>query len=180
MRVEQSRRTESEAKYQAMVEQVPAVAYTWDPAHEPGTVPATYISPQIERLLGFTTQQWIEDPSCGAARSTTATSTACSRPGTRRSRRAIGSRWSTASTLRPARTVGPPRGKPVYGRDGTRYRGVLYDVTSEHETQQALRALEERFRRLVEQTPGITYIEDAATEETLYISPQVEDVYGYV
>ena len=56
---------------------------------------------------------------------------------------------------------------------------MLYDVTSEHETQQALRALEERFRRLVEQTPGITYIEDAATEETLYISPQVEDVYGY-
>ena len=61
-RDEQHRRTETEAKYQTLVEQVPAVAYAWDPAHEPGTVPAAYISPQIERLLGFTAQQWIEDP----------------------------------------------------------------------------------------------------------------------
>ena len=45
-----------------MIEQVPAVAYAWDPAIEPGAAPAAYISPQIERLLGFTADQWLEDP----------------------------------------------------------------------------------------------------------------------
>lgn len=179
-RVERSRRTESEAKYQAMVEQVPAVAYTWDPAHEPGTVPAAYISPQIERLLGFTTQRWIEDPELWGRqvhdddldRVLSAWHEAVE----------AGDRFSAEYRIRTAtgeEVWVRDEASPSHSRDGTRYRGVLYDVTSEHETQQALRALEERFRRLVEQTPGITYIEDAATEETLYISPQVEDVYGY-
>ncbi len=179
-RVEQHRRTETEAKYQTMIEQVPAVAYTWDPAHWPGTAPAAYISPQIERLLGFTAQQWIEDPELWGRqvhrddidRVLSAWSDAIE----------AGERFSVEYRIRTA------TGDEVWVRDvaspatadeGMRYRGVMLDVTSEHETQQALRSLEERFRRLVEQTPGITYIEDAVTEENLYISPQVEDVYGY-
>jgi PAS domain S-box-containing protein len=179
-RDEQHRRTETEAKYQTLVEQVPAVAYTWDPAHEPGTVPAAYISPQIERLLGFTAQQWIEDPELWG-RLVHVEDLALVLSAWREAVEA-GERFMVEYRIRTA------TGEEVWVRDeaslshseeGTRYRGVMVDVTSEHETQQALRSLEERFRRLVEQTPGITYIEDAATEETLYISPQVEDVYGY-
>jgi len=105
-RDEQHRRTETESKYQTLVEQVPAVAYAWDPAHEPGTVPAVYISPQIERLLGFTAQQWMEDPELWGRLCTTMTSITCSRHGVRRSRWASGSSSSTASAPRPARKSG--------------------------------------------------------------------------
>jgi PAS domain-containing protein len=61
-RRDQHRLVETEAMYQAMVEQVPAVAYSWDPAYEPGSAPASYISPQIERLLGFGADRWLDEP----------------------------------------------------------------------------------------------------------------------
>ncbi|MDH5225526.1 MAG: hypothetical protein OEW46_12240, partial [Actinomycetota bacterium] len=61
-RTERTRRSETETKYQAMIEQVPAVAYTWEPVPSPGAAPAAYVSPQIERLLGFDVERWLVDP----------------------------------------------------------------------------------------------------------------------
>lgn len=49
---------EAEARYRALVEQLPAIAYI-DPVDEEGTV---YISPQTETILGYTPQEWYEDP----------------------------------------------------------------------------------------------------------------------
>lgn len=50
---------ESEARYRRVVEQVPAVTYSWSltPARE-----LLYISPQIEWLLGYSTEEWRRDP----------------------------------------------------------------------------------------------------------------------
>ena len=42
------------ARFQAMVEQVPAIAYTWDTTLPTGEAPAVYISPQLESMLGYT------------------------------------------------------------------------------------------------------------------------------
>ena len=64
--------------------------------------------------------------------------------------------------------------------NGIRYHGVMYDVSSEHEVRQALRAAEERFRHLVEQLPAVVYVD--ATDElatALYVSPQYERLTGY-
>jgi len=48
-----------EARYRALVEQVPAVIFM---AHlDRGTAEA-YVSPQIEAALGFSQQEWLEDP----------------------------------------------------------------------------------------------------------------------
>src|ERR1043165_8402486 len=44
-------RQEAEDRYRTIVERVPAVAYVWDSAFEPGSAPVAYISPQIEGLL---------------------------------------------------------------------------------------------------------------------------------
>jgi PAS domain S-box-containing protein len=49
---------ESEAKYRALVEQIPAITYVVSP--DVGV--ATYVSPQIERLLGFTPEEWLSSP----------------------------------------------------------------------------------------------------------------------
>ncbi|MBF0476169.1 MAG: response regulator [Deltaproteobacteria bacterium] len=50
---------ESEAKYRALVEQIPAVVYLGAP-DGPGRI--LYISPQIELLSGFSAGQWTTDP----------------------------------------------------------------------------------------------------------------------
>jgi diguanylate cyclase (GGDEF)-like protein/PAS domain S-box-containing protein len=62
--VSQERRREREAsaaerKYRELVERLPVVTYV----AEPGEVGAwIYISPQIERIMGYTPQEWMADP----------------------------------------------------------------------------------------------------------------------
>jgi PAS domain S-box-containing protein len=50
---------EVEARYRAMVEDLPAIHYVIDAAPPNRTV---YISPQVRHILGFTPEQWIADP----------------------------------------------------------------------------------------------------------------------
>jgi diguanylate cyclase (GGDEF)-like protein/PAS domain S-box-containing protein len=50
---------EATAKYRVLVEQIPAIVYV-DVADE--TMATTYVSPQIESLLGITPQEYIDDP----------------------------------------------------------------------------------------------------------------------
>ncbi|HVF08962.1 MAG TPA: PAS domain-containing protein, partial [Actinomycetota bacterium] len=67
-RAERRRRTEAEATYQTMIEHAPVVAYTWHHAEGAGGSAMSYISPQIERLVGFTPQRWLEDPNLWRSR----------------------------------------------------------------------------------------------------------------
>jgi PAS domain S-box-containing protein len=53
------RRAEAEARYRALVEQTPAIAYI--DAIE-GPVSTLYISPQTTEILGYTPEEWYEDP----------------------------------------------------------------------------------------------------------------------
>ena len=48
-----------EAKYRALVEQIPAVVFM---AFLDEAVGEAYVSPQIERVLGFTQEEWLQDP----------------------------------------------------------------------------------------------------------------------
>ncbi len=48
-----------EAKYRALVEQIPAVVFM---AYLDKGIGEAYVSPQIEEALGFTQQEWLEDP----------------------------------------------------------------------------------------------------------------------
>jgi PAS domain S-box-containing protein len=48
----------NEARYRALVEQIPAIAYTNSATQIGHTI---YISPQIKTILGFDPQEWIED-----------------------------------------------------------------------------------------------------------------------
>jgi len=48
----------AEAEYRTLVEQLPAITYRWSiEADSTG-----YISPQVERLLGYTPEEWMADP----------------------------------------------------------------------------------------------------------------------
>ncbi|MEX0651368.1 MAG: PAS domain-containing protein, partial [Actinomycetota bacterium] len=182
-RADRGRGAEAETKYKAMTEHVPVVAYTWDLA-ETGTAAMSYISPQIEGLLGFTAEWWLEDQK---------------RWRTRVHPDDIGdvlSTWNGAVETRSRfaaeyrmRTLA---GEEIWVRDeaspatdgaATRYRGVLYDVTAERESQQKVLEAEQRYRSLVERLPAVTYrsdVEDRVEGDRVdYVSPQVLEVTGY-
>jgi PAS domain S-box-containing protein len=48
-----------EAKYRALVEQIPAVVFM---ASLDDGIGEAYVSPQIEQVLGFTQEEWLQDP----------------------------------------------------------------------------------------------------------------------
>jgi PAS domain-containing protein len=48
-----------EARYRALVEQIPAIVFM---AYLDRGIGEAYVSPQIEETLGFTQQEWLEDP----------------------------------------------------------------------------------------------------------------------
>jgi PAS domain S-box-containing protein len=57
----ETRRPSLEAKYRALVEQIPAIVF-W--AHLDKGSCEVYVSPQIETALGFSQSGWLEDPVC--------------------------------------------------------------------------------------------------------------------
>lgn len=54
-----ARQAEAEARYRALVEQLPAIAYVVDLGAGGRTI---HISPQVESLLGFSAAEWLADP----------------------------------------------------------------------------------------------------------------------
>ena len=56
---------EAEGRYRTLVEQLPAVSYIAEPGAK-GTW--QYVSPQLERLLGFSQEEWTADPTLWARR----------------------------------------------------------------------------------------------------------------
>jgi diguanylate cyclase (GGDEF)-like protein/PAS domain S-box-containing protein len=58
-RAAEARMLESEARYRALVEQLPSATYMYVVRERAQT---TYMSPQIERLTGFPAQAWLDDP----------------------------------------------------------------------------------------------------------------------
>src|SRR5918997_259375 len=54
---------ETEVRFRAMVEQMPAITYTQveDPSTETG-YRDVYVSPQTERLLGMPPEEWVSNP----------------------------------------------------------------------------------------------------------------------
>ena len=308
----EARAAEAEERYRTLVERVPAIAYSWDTAFAPGTAPADYISPQVERLIGVRAQDWLDDPTAWAGRvhpndldritsawdAATAAGVAFSeeyrlrtssgawlwvrddanpvgpgahgapiyqgviiditerrtaeeevRSAERRWRLllehlpmvayqvsfdeagAAVDRWVAGGIYRlvgltalewladsdvwddliheddrddvldawkDLKTHGAPfdrqyrlrrrDGEVVWvhdraviaEREGVRViEGAFADITARHDAEVALAAAEDRFRTLVEQLPAITFIEDIETGANLYVSPQIEDVYGY-
>jgi PAS domain S-box-containing protein len=54
---------EAEEKYRRLIEQIPAVTYIDEvPEDDPSDLSPVYISPQIERLLGYEPEEWVRDP----------------------------------------------------------------------------------------------------------------------
>ncbi|HEV8564042.1 MAG TPA: PAS domain-containing protein, partial [Actinomycetota bacterium] len=176
----------AENRYRTLVERVPAVAYIWDSGYELGSQPASYISPRIEELVGFTAAEWIRDPGLWARRV---------HPDdlervleSRRDAVRLGE--SFTAHYRMVRADGElvwVRDEAVPVSEGARglpvYQGVILDVTAHKDAEARLVTAEAELRRLVEQLPVVTYLGNARTSDgerwLRYIAPGVAELTGY-
>jgi PAS domain S-box-containing protein len=177
----ESRAIETEARYRALVEQLPVIVYS-----EPvvgNDLMSMYISPRIEDVLGVTAAAWMESPEVWYE---------TMHPDDRGRVRAEDERTEASGAPFSAeyRSVSPD-GRTIWFRDEARlvrdetgaplfWQGVMFDVTAEREAQHLLSEAEARFRALVEHTPAITYIDALeGPDPAVYISPQTTEVLGY-
>jgi PAS domain S-box-containing protein len=180
---ETRRRIELEQRYRLLVEGSPAVIYEWRPARHGRDGDGVFVSPQIERLFGFSPAEWIgppdrwagslhpEDRDAVLARTEEAARTGATLNVEYRAFRRDGRMLWIHDESHPVET--DPTGRP------TLVQGVMVDITRTKEAEENVRAAEERFRAIVEHIPAAVYLDRPdGSMETVYISPQVEAVMG--
>ncbi|HEX6845130.1 MAG TPA: PAS domain-containing protein, partial [Actinomycetota bacterium] len=167
-----------EARFKALVEESPAIVYTWDALrHE-----HVYVSPQIEPILGYTPEEWgkgqlwlsaIHPDDAAEVRRRSVTSDAGIDEHFLAEYRVLTKDGRTRWVRDESRNV-------QFGADGapTLAQGVIYDITAQREADARAVEAEERFRTLVERVPAVSYVWDSALRPgegpADYISPQVE------
>ncbi len=171
---------DAEARYRELVEMLPAVVYQ---ASAVDGIAPLYVSPQIERLLGYSVEEWAAGPQVWE--------------------RSIHpeDRERVLEEIRHAVEEGRDQsleyrlvardGRIVWVRDEGRFvrdaagrplyiQGLMLDITARKEAEFALRQAEERYRLLVEQSPVMVYQAPAdGVAEMAYVSPQIERLLGY-
>ncbi len=162
--VSERRRTEralaeSEARLRALVEQVPAIVYTAKPGVDEAW---DYVSPQIERLLGYAVDEWTSRTDLWTQvlhpddlERITRMELESARPGQRFfAEYRVVSRWGDTVWLRDEAVT-------IEGADGRpRHQGVLLDIT---ETKRAEAAVEDKhvqLQAIIDNSPLVIWAKD--------------------
>ncbi|MEO8289975.1 MAG: PAS domain S-box protein [Gaiellaceae bacterium] len=171
---------DADARYRALVEQLPLVTYV-SSIDRPGL--SSYVSPQLEPLLGYTPEEWLATPDIfwsiihpdDAER-------------VRREHKSgyVGSdSFSTQYRLRAksgltvwvedqVMVIRNKKGEPAQAQ------GFLIDITARKHTDLALSENEERFRTLVANIPGVVFRCTLDADWTMeYLSDAVEELVGF-
>jgi diguanylate cyclase (GGDEF)-like protein/PAS domain S-box-containing protein len=172
---------EAEQKYRTLVEQIPAVTYI-DVADDSDT--SLYTSPQIEQMLGYTPEEWLENNLW----------TKCLHPDDRERVLAADERFeaggesfseeyrlfakdgSVVWVFEEAVLVRGEAGQPLY------WQGVIFDITGRKEAEEQLRLSEAELRALFEAMDDVVfeidvrgrYLNVAPTNPSLLYRPREE------
>ncbi len=177
---EQIRRAEE--RYRLLVEEMPAISYLAETAPAPEPWPTRYISPQIERILGFTPEEWLADPTRWRR---------LLHPDDReRVAAADAAHLATGEPLDIELRVHTKDGRMLWLRDQAIIirdddgvplfsQGIMFDVTERKLAEERLADAEQRYRAIVEHIPAAIYLHHPSDAmETVYMSPQVADIVG--
>ena len=184
---EAARRADVEDRFRAVIEEVPAITYTWDPTRPAGTATVPYVSPQIETVLGFTQREWTSDPMLWIRQLHPEDRDRVVAESDRTDRTGEPFSMEYRISAKDGREVWLRDESVVVARDGSgrpgKVQGVMFDVTAQKRAEAALQEAENRYRTIVERVPAVAYVWDAAdrpgTAAASYISPQVETLLGF-
>ena len=179
----EGRRIEAEARYEQLVAQNPAVTYTESHHDEGGTI--TFISPQIEDLLGCPPERPLQDRTWWWA--TVHPDDVARVQGANALAFAVGAEFDQVYRMRTA------DGRWLWVRDKARpvrnedeqilyWQGFLVDVSEQMEAEERLRHAEARYRAMVELIPAVTYTDfvgDDGVTSMGFVSPQMEAILGF-
>lgn len=178
---------EVEARLTSLTEHGPAISYLIERRGDPPQAAATYASPQVEKVLGYARDRFIEDPHLWVK---------IVHPDDadwvlERSEHAweSGDPWNYDFRMIAAdgRVVWVHGEGLAVEFDGTgtprTYQGVLLDITERKLAEDRLRGSERQHRTLLEHTPGIPWMEvEGAVPGTgtlTYLGPQAESILGW-
>ena len=171
---------EAENRYRALVEQLPLVTYidrldAWSSA--------IFMSPQIERILGYPVENWIEDPQFFPK---------VLHPNDRervlaehKTAHRTGESFTTQYRMlaKDGRVVWFEDVVTIVKDEGgnpLQAQGFLLDITHRKATEVALSDSEERFRTLVGNVPGVIFRCAIDSDWTMeFLSDEIEDLSGY-
>jgi PAS domain S-box-containing protein len=166
---------QAEARYHSIVEQVPAIFYTEDLDHK-----VLFVSSKIETILGFSPQEWMSAPGFwkDSVHPDDILEVAAEDLNTNQS----------GEPFQREYRVFRKDGRMVWIRDQASlvkdgdtplfWQGVMYDISSEKESEASLRASEERYRMLAENMSDMVWLMDLGLHTT-YISPSVSRLRGF-
>jgi len=173
-RVVQDALRQSEELFRTIVETVPSLIVISDA--QGNTV---YVGPNCEEITGYTQEEllsgirwWVHEDDMPRAL----------RAFNRAVREGIGNRYFEYKAVRKNGELwhASSSWEPMRGENGN-VEGILLqtiDITERKQAEEALRESEERYRSLLENIPDVTWRTDEKGNTT-FISPNVEEVYGY-
>jgi diguanylate cyclase (GGDEF)-like protein/PAS domain S-box-containing protein len=167
----------AEERYRTLVEQIPAVTYI-DPVDSPDT--SLYTSPQIERMLGYTPEEWLENKLWPRRlhpddrERVLAADERFEAGGEPFSEeyRLIAKNGSVVWVREEAVAVRDKEGRPLY------WQGVILDVTERKEAEEAVRRSEASLAESQRMAHLGTWEWDVKTDE-LWWSDETFRIYGF-
>ncbi|HEU5195687.1 MAG TPA: PAS domain-containing protein [Methylomirabilota bacterium] len=160
-----------ERRFRDLVEGVDAILTEFDLT----TRRAVFVSGGVERLLGYTPEQWMREPDFWRAHI---------HPDDRERVLGIVTRAVAAGRefVHEYRMLAAD-GREVWLRDsvtvaGGRLRTLKVDITALKRAEEALRTSEQRYRMLVTNIPDVVWLTDSQGH-TVFVSPHVERIGGY-
>jgi PAS domain S-box-containing protein len=160
---------QAEARYRALVEQIPAVTFM---APLDGSTSALYISPQIEELLGFSAREWLDEPFLwyrqlhpdDQARWTEEFARTCGTGERFRAEFRFMARDGRVVWVHgEAKLVTDDNGTPLF------LHGVAFDITERKRAEEAAAAAYEEIRRLKDQLQA----------DNAYLQEEIKLKYNY-
>ncbi|MDP9243368.1 MAG: PAS domain-containing protein [Actinomycetota bacterium] len=186
--VDEHRKTEdglrkAQARYRAIVEHIPAIVYV-EFMNDSRETRTTFVSPQMESILGYPPQRFVEDHEFWSRITHEEDRVALREDYDHPNHlgQAVRTEYRMLTRAGDVRWFRDESVLVEISPEGSTWQGVMLDVTEEELAQHHLRRAEERYRTLIEQIPAITYVDiwrgEIASYPTVYISPQVEEVLG--